>query len=82
MPPVNNRTHKTSVGSLRRDGLKNKVRDLRDEHNLTQGELAKLLRVSRQWLIRVETEQCDPSLVLALKIAKIFRQPVEEIFEA
>jgi putative transcriptional regulator len=38
--------------------------------------------VSRQTINAIETEKYDPSLPLALKIAKLFKRPVEEIFEA
>jgi putative transcriptional regulator len=38
--------------------------------------------VSRQTINAIETEKYDPSLPLALKIGKLFKLPVEEIFEA
>jgi putative transcriptional regulator len=62
--------------------MKNRVRELRAEKNWSQGELAERLEVSRQTINAIETEKYDPSLPLALKIAKLFKRPVEEIFEA
>ena len=62
--------------------MKNSVRDLRGEFKWTQADLAEKLGVSRQTVNAIETEKYDPSLPLALKIAKLFRKPVEEIFKA
>jgi putative transcriptional regulator len=61
--------------------MKNKLRELRAAREWSQGELAQRLAVSRQTINAIETEKYDPSLPLALKIAKLFRQPVEDIFE-
>ena len=61
--------------------MKNKLRELRSEKNWSQGELADRLEVSRQTINAIETEKYDPSLPLAFKIAKLFKQPIEEIFE-
>ena len=47
---------------------------------LVQGELAEKLGVSRQTVNAIETEKYDPSLPLALKIARLFSLSVEEIF--
>lgn len=62
--------------------MKNKLRELRTLKAWSQGELADKLAVSRQTINAIETEKYDPSLPLALKIAKLFKLPVEEIFEA
>ena len=62
--------------------MKNQVRELRTQKAWSQGELAEKLAVSRQTINAIETEKYDPSLPLALKIAKLFKRPVEEIFEA
>ena len=62
--------------------MKNGVRDLRTRLNLTQNDLAEKLGVSRQTINAIETEKYDPSLPLAIKIARVFRKPVEEIFKA
>ena len=61
--------------------MKNKLRELRTAREWSQGDLAEKLAVSRQTINAIETEKYDPSLPLALKIAKLFKQPVEEIFE-
>lgn len=60
--------------------MKNILRELRQVKNWSQGELADRLDVSRQTINAIETEKYDPSLPLALKIAKLLRRPVEDIF--
>ena len=62
--------------------MKNRVKGLRTAREWSQGELADKLAVSRQTINAIETEKYDPSLPLALKIAKLFKLPVEEIFDA
>jgi putative transcriptional regulator len=62
--------------------MKNRLKELRAAREWSQGELAERLAVSRQTINAIETEKYDPSLPLALKIAKLFKLPVEEIFEA
>lgn len=61
--------------------MKNRMRELRAEHGWSQARLAELLDVSRQNINAIETEKYDPSLALALKIARLFGQTVEEIFD-
>jgi putative transcriptional regulator len=60
--------------------MKNILHVLRAEKRLSQDELAKMLDVSRQTINAIEREKYDPSLPLALKIAKVFAKNVEEIF--
>lgn len=60
--------------------MKNTLHILRAERRLSQDDLAKLVDVSRQTINAIEREKYDPSLPLALKIAKVFRKQVEEIF--
>lgn len=60
--------------------MKNHLRELRAAQGWSQAELAERLAVSRQTINAIETEKYDPSLPLALKIAKLFQRPVEEIF--
>ena len=62
--------------------MKNQLRELRASKGWSQGELAEKLDVSRQTINAIETEKYDPSLPLAFKIAKLFKQPIEKIFEA
>ncbi len=60
--------------------MNNRLRILRAEAGLSQGDLARLLGVSRQTINAVETDKYDPSLPLALRMAKIFGVAVDEIF--
>jgi len=60
--------------------MKNDLRELRTEHGLSQGELAKALDVSRQTIISIEKGRYVPSLGLALSIGRFFGRPVESIF--
>jgi putative transcriptional regulator len=62
--------------------VKNRLRVLRAERDWSQQDLADQLGVSRQTINAIETEKYDPSLPLALKIGKLFAQPVEKIFTA
>jgi putative transcriptional regulator len=61
--------------------MKNQVRDLRGEQGWSQADLAERLDVSRQTVNAIETGKYDPSLPLAFKIARLFGQPIEAIFE-
>jgi putative transcriptional regulator len=61
--------------------MKNQVRELRMRRNWSQQELAERLGVSRQTINAIEAERYDPSLPLAIKIARLFGKPVETIFE-
>ena len=61
--------------------MKNRLRVLRAEHNWSQMELGMRVGVSRQAINAIETGKYDPSLPLALKIARVFVKRVEEIFE-
>jgi putative transcriptional regulator len=60
--------------------MKNTIRVERAIMSLTQEELAKKVSVSRQTINAMEANKYVPSTVLALKIAKVFKKPVEEIF--
>lgn len=60
--------------------MKNTLRILRAERQWSQAELAERLGVSRQTVNALETGKYDPSLPLAFKIAKVFDQPIEQIF--
>jgi putative transcriptional regulator len=61
--------------------MKNKLRELRMAREWSQSDLADKLGVSRQTVNAIETERYDPSLPLAFKVAKLFKKPIEEIFE-
>lgn len=60
--------------------MKNRLRELRTLKGWSQGELAEKLKVSRQTINAIETEKYDPSLPLAFKVARLFREPIEQIF--
>lgn len=61
--------------------MKNRLKLLRAEHELTQAELAERLGVSRQTVHAIEAGKYDPSLPLVFKIARLFGLRIEEIFE-
>jgi putative transcriptional regulator len=60
--------------------MKNRIKVLRAENNMTQAELAVAVEVSRQTINAIETGKFDPSLPLAFKISKLFGLPIESIF--
>ncbi len=60
--------------------MKNSLRVERAIKNISQAELAQLIGVSRQTINTIESNKYVPSTVLALKIARVFEKPVEEIF--
>lgn len=60
--------------------MKNKLRELRKEHSISQEEMGKLVNVSRQTIISIEAGKYDPSLPLAFKLAKHFNLAIEGIF--
>ena len=61
--------------------MKNKVRELRAAAGMTQQQLADAIGVSRQTVNAIEAGRFVPSTVLALKIARIFGKPVEQVFQ-
>ncbi len=61
--------------------MKNRLRVLRAERRWSQAALAQHLEVSRQTVNAIETGKFDPSLPLAFKIAQVFEQTIEQIFE-
>lgn len=61
--------------------MANRVRELRSERAWSQAELGERLQVSRQAVNAIENGKHDPSLSLAFRIARLFGQPVEAIFE-
>jgi putative transcriptional regulator len=60
--------------------MENRVKDWREQAGWSQGELARRLGVSRQTVNAVETDKYDPSLPLALRMAKLFAVPVDQLF--
>jgi putative transcriptional regulator len=61
--------------------VKNRLRVLRAEREWSQADLADRLGVSRQTVNFIETGRYDPSLPLAFKVARLFRQAIEDIFD-
>jgi putative transcriptional regulator len=62
------------------DIVRNDVRELRQAAGLSQAALGESLGVSRQTVIAIENGRYDPSLPLAIAIARYFGTKVEEIF--
>lgn len=60
--------------------MKNIIRKLREDRQLTQVELASLAGVSRQAIIAIENGKYDPSIRLAFKFSQIFGKSIEELF--
>ena len=60
--------------------LENRLKDYRENAGWSQGELARRLGVSRQTINAVETDKYDPSLPLALRMAKLFSCNVPDLF--
>lgn len=61
--------------------MKNCLRVLRAQREWSQADLASRLSVSRQTVNAIETGKYDPSLPLAFRIARVFEEPIEAIFE-
>ncbi len=60
--------------------LLNKVKEHREQLDISQTELGKLCGVSRQTISSIERGDYHPSIMVALKLSKIFKVPVEEFF--
>lgn len=60
--------------------LVTKIKEYRAKFNLKQGDLAELVHVRRETIIRLEKGTYNPSLKLAMDIAKVFNTTVENIF--
>jgi len=65
---------------MKAETVKNKVHELRLDHEVTQQDLAHAIGVTRQTIIAIEKGNYVPSVLLALKIAHYFKQPIEKIF--
>lgn len=60
--------------------MKNRLRELRRQNQMTQEELSRRVGVSRQSIVAIETGKYDPSLNLAFKLAQEFNCSIEDIF--
>lgn len=61
--------------------MENRIRVARAEVRMTQQQLAEAVGVSRQTIHAIENGRFVPSTLLALKIARLFSKPVEELFQ-
>lgn len=61
--------------------MKNRLRVLRAEKGWSQAELAAQLNIARQSVNAIENGKADPSLPLGMRIARLFGQPVEAVFD-
>jgi len=61
--------------------MRNKIKILRKELGLRQEDVANQLSVTRQTIIAVENDKYNPTLELAMKLARLLNTPVEEIFQ-
>ena len=60
--------------------MQNNLKKLREDINLSQDAFGSKLNVSRQTSNSIENGKFDPSLPLAMKIAKCFNSKIEDIF--
>jgi putative transcriptional regulator len=61
--------------------MRNVIRERRESQGWSQAELADRLAVSRQTVNAIETGKYDPSLPLAFKLARLFGEPIETLFD-
>jgi putative transcriptional regulator len=62
-------------------GIRNKVRELRAVHEMTQQQLADRIELTRQTVIAIEGDKYSPSLETAFRIANVFGVGLEEVFQ-
>ena len=74
------RHHSYSINTHNLKAMKNRLRLLRAEHDWSQADLADRVSVSRQAINAVETGRNDPSLHLAMTLARLFGLSVEDVF--
>ena len=60
--------------------MKNRIKELRLEHGITQQDLADKVCVSSRTIISLEKQQYNPSVLLAYKISSVFNLSIEETF--
>ncbi|MBU3129983.1 helix-turn-helix transcriptional regulator [Clostridium tagluense] len=60
--------------------MKNRIKELRLKHGITQQELADKVCVSSRTIISLEKQQYNPSILLAYKISSVFKLAIEEAF--
>ncbi|WP_411954314.1 helix-turn-helix transcriptional regulator [Alkalibacillus sp. S2W] len=60
--------------------MKNRIKEYRARYNYSQDKLAKLIGVTRQTIGFIEKEKMIPSILLAIKLARVFQCNVEDLF--
>ncbi|MFP3919100.1 helix-turn-helix transcriptional regulator [Lysinibacillus telephonicus] len=60
--------------------MKSRLKEFRARDGLNQSELAKRAKISRQTVSLIEREEYMPSLLIAVRIAKVFNEKVEDVF--
>ena len=61
--------------------LKTRIHEFRKDMKLQQSQLAEMVGVRRETIVKLESGRYNPSLKLAMDIAKVFGKTVEEVFE-
>jgi putative transcriptional regulator len=64
-----------------RGRVSNDVRRLREAAAMTQADLGERVGATRQTIIAIEAEKYAPSLELAFKLARVFKRPVDDVFQ-
>lgn len=60
--------------------LKTKIKEYRERNRYTQAELAEMVNARRETIVHLESGRYNPSLKLAMDIARVFQTTVEELF--
>ena len=60
--------------------MKNRIKELRARNDLTQKDLAVIVKVRRETIVFLEKGKYNPSLKLAYDISKVFDSSIEEVF--
>ena len=61
--------------------MKSRIKELREQYELTQAQLGNKVNVSRQAINAIETNKFDPSIWVAYDLAKFFKMSIEDIFD-
>lgn len=61
--------------------MKNKIKELRKQMGYRQQDLAQALGVSRQTIIAIENDKYNPTLELAMRLARLLHTTVEQLFQ-
>ncbi|MEN8248532.1 MAG: helix-turn-helix transcriptional regulator [Bacteroidota bacterium] len=60
--------------------MKNRIKELRAQHNLTQNDLAQKVNVRRETIVFLEKGKYNPSLKLAYDVSRVLNSTIEEVF--